>query len=91
MSQIVSVDSNNRQKIAETKVEKAYIIETSDTNALLHPTIAIYVGNTGDIKLELSGGGVVTLKNIVAGAWHPISAIKVFSTDTTCTEIVGAY
>ena len=91
MSQWFNVDKKNRQKIAETRVEKAFEISPSDDSDLTHVTIAIYVGETGDLKVHLIDGGTVTLKNLVAGAWHPISAKKVFDTDTTCEDIVGAY
>lgn len=91
MSQFFSVDEKQRQRISESKVERAFEITPSDVDNLIHPTTALYVGVAGNIKLELSGGGIITLTNLVAGAWHPISAIKVFANDTTCIEIVGAY
>lgn len=91
MSQIVNVDEQKRQRFAESKIERAFQIIPSDSVDLLHPTIALYVGIGGTIKLELISGDVITLTNLVAGAWHPISAIKVFSSDTDCDEIVGAY
>lgn len=91
MAQVVDVDSRKRQKLAEAKIENAFEITPDDNNNLPHPTIALYVGTSGDIKLTLVGGDTITLKNIGAGAWHPISAIKVFDEDTTADEIVGAY
>ncbi len=91
MSQFFNVDAQKRQRISESKVENAFEITPSDSLDLAYPTTAIYVGVSGNIKLKLSGGGVITLTNLVAGAWHPISAVKVFASDTTCTEIVGAY
>lgn len=91
MAQIVSVDEQKRQKMSEAKVERAFEITPSDNDGLLHETIAIYVGITGDIKLKLISGDIITLTNLVAGAWHPISAIQVFQTGTTCDGIVGAY
>lgn len=91
MGQLVSVDNLKRQKLAEAKIERAFEITPSDTNNLLHPTIALYVGTGGDIKLELISGETVTLTNLVAGAWHPISAVKVYASGTDCDEIVGAY
>lgn len=91
MSQFFNVDEKKRQRISESKVENAFEIVPSDSADLTYPTTAIYVGVSGNIKLELSGGSVITLTNLVAGAWHPISAVKVFASDTTCTEIVGAY
>lgn len=91
MSQYFDVDEKRRQILSGAKVERAFEITPDDDTDLAHPTIAIYVGETGDLSLELISGDTILLKNIVAGAWHPISAIKVLSTDTTCGEIVGAY
>lgn len=91
MAQIVNVDEHKRQRISEAKVERAFEIAPSDNDDLLHPTIAIYVGVTGDIKIKLISGDIVTLTNLAAGAWHPISAIQVFQTGTTCDGIVGGY
>lgn len=91
MGQIVSVDNKKRQIISGGRVEQAYNITPSDEYDLLYPTIAIYVGNTGNIKLDLISGETITLINLVAGAWHPIAATKIFATDTTATDIVGAY
>ena len=91
MGQIVNVDDKRRQRLAEAKIERAFEITPSDSTNLSHPIIALYVGVGGTIKLELISGDVITLTNLVAGAWHPISAVKVFLSDTDCDEIVGAY
>ena len=91
MAQIVEVDNQKRQVISGSKVERAFAITPSDADDLSHPTIAIYVGTAGNIKLDLISGDTITLTNLVAGAWHPICATRVYSTDTTATEIVGAW
>lgn len=91
MAQIVDVDAKRRQVISGGRVENAFVITPSDVDDLPHPTVAIYVGIAGNIKLDLIGGDTITLTNLAAGAWHPISATKVYTTDTTATEIVGAY
>lgn len=91
MPQYFSVDEQQRQKLSEAKVERAFEVIPSDADELSHPTIALYVGNEGDIKIKLISGDVITLTNLVAGAWHPIAAVQVFNTDTTCDGIVGAW
>lgn len=55
---------------------------------------AIYVGNTGDVKVELAGdtvGNAVTFKNVPNGAFLPIRARKIYTTGTTATNMVGLY
>lgn len=80
-----------RRRIHESKVDRAFEVTPSDSQDLKHPTIAIYVAEEGDLRIMLASEEVVTLQNLVAGAWHPISAIKIFQTGTTCSGIVGAY
>lgn len=89
--QYFRVDHKQRQGVAEAKVERAFKIVPDDNNDLERPTIALYIGTTGNLKIDLVDGGTVTLMNIVAGAWHPIAVKKIYATDTTCGEIVGAY
>ena len=91
MSNNFALSIEDIRRLNESKVERGFEITKSNTENLAHPTTAIYVGETGNIKLELYNGDIITLNNLAAGAWHPISAIKVFETDTTCTGIVGAY
>lgn len=80
-----------RRRMYESKVDRAFEVEPSDENYLIHDTIAIYVGGPGDIKLELYSGDIINLHNLTPGAWHPIVARKIYNTGTTCTNIVGAY
>lgn len=90
MGQILNLDGERRQRLADAKIERAFEITPSDSDELTHSTIAIYCGIGGDLKVELVSGDVITLTNLIAGAWHPIAAVKVLE-DTSCDEIVGAY
>ena len=47
----------------------------------------LYIGETGDIKVTMAGGDVVTFNNLPTGFFEPAQVIKVWSTGTTATLI----
>lgn len=51
----------------------------------------IYVGVSGDLKVDLADGDTVTFVTIAAGVIHPIQVRKVYATGTTATDIVAVY
>jgi len=51
---------------------------------------ALYVGVGGDIKVDMENGdSAVTFVGVPTGAVLPIRVRRVYSTDTTATDIVG--
>lgn len=50
---------------------------------------AIYVGSTGNVAVETPAGDTVTFVGVPTGGIIPICAVKVLSTGTTATSIVG--
>jgi hypothetical protein len=71
-------------------------ITKSDTVNITCPagrivTDAIYVGGTGNIVWVLATGDTVTLDGAVAGTILPIMALRVNSTSTTATNLVGLW
>lgn len=70
--------------------EHAYEVTPSDT-ALQPVTRYIYVGGTGDIKIETQNEDTVTIKSIPVGSLLEVRAKKIYLTGTTATEIVGLY
>jgi hypothetical protein len=51
------------------------------------PTRAVWVGTQGDLRVTLVSGGDVVLKN--AFGLLPISVKRIWSTNTTASNIVG--
>ena len=47
----------------------------------------LYVGVSGDVKVDTLDGDTVVLKNMVQGIVHPIYVKRVYSTSTTATNI----
>lgn len=66
-------------------------ITKNDSTDLTNPTRGIYVGATGNLKVTMLSGDIVTFVGLAAGVIHPISAKRVWSTDTTVTGIVGVW
>lgn len=80
----------------EGSVAKVGVAVTpSDTQDLPNgPTLALYVGADGDVRVTLSGmndGESITIKNLAAGILHPLSVKRVWQTDTTATDIMAFY
>jgi hypothetical protein len=51
----------------------------------------LYVGTTGNVKVTMSSGDVVTFNSMAAGIIHPIRVKRVWSTGTTAGNIVAVY
>lgn len=64
-------------------------ITPHNTNDLAVYTRGIYVGVSGDVKVDLVNSGTITFANLAAGIIHPIRAKRVYATGTAATGIVG--
>ena len=80
------------REVGEIKsAEGAFPITPSNANPLERPTRALYVGVTGNVRVQLVNGTVVTLTGLVAGIVHPIKVIQVYASGTTATNILGLF
>ena len=68
-----------------------FAITKSDTVNFSFTVRGIYVGGTGDVVAVTEGGTAVTFVAVPAGSILPIRAIRVNSTSTTATSMVGLY
>ncbi len=70
----------------------AAAVTKSDSENLPATCRGIYVGASGDLKVDLAEGGVgIVFVGLAAGVIHPIACKKVYSTGTTATSIVAVY
>lgn len=69
----------------------AFSVTPNDGTDLATPTRGIYVGASGDLKVDMRGVGTVTFVGLAAGMIHPICARRVYATGTTATGILGVY
>lgn len=70
----------------------AVAITPSDATDLTNGTRGLYVGVTGNVKVDMLGGDTaITFVGLAAGVVHPLRVSRVYSTGTTATSIVGVY
>lgn len=62
-----------------------------DDNSDIPTTIGIYVGTSGDLKVDMADGSTVTLVGLAAGVCHPIRVRRVYEAGTDADDIVGLY
>ena len=68
---------------------RAEAIVPNDGADLIRATRAIFVGQTGNLRLRTVGGDIVTLANVQGGVIYPLRADRVLATGTTASDIVG--
>lgn len=54
-------------------------------------TKGIFVGVTGNVKVTLNDGSIVTFTGLLGGTFYPIIAKRIWATDTTATNILALY
>jgi hypothetical protein len=70
---------------------RAFNIAPGDGSDMAFETRAIWVGGAGTMKVATRAGDIVTLQGITAGSLIPLRVVRVYSTDTTATLLVGLY
>lgn len=71
--------------------ENAAEIVPGDSAQLPRVSRAVYVGEGGDLRVQMLGGGIVTFRNIPAGTLMPLRISRVFATGTDATAILGLW
>jgi len=71
--------------------ENGASVTPSDSVDLTNFTRGVYVGVSGDLKVDLVTGDTVTFVGLAGGVIHPIRARRIHATGTTATSIVGVY
>ena len=67
---------------------------TASDTAFISPTRGVHIGDAAACAIAVVFTGdsaAVTLSNEQPGSDHPYSIIKLMSTNTTCTSVVGLY
>ena len=75
----------------ESPAERAFAITGNDSTDLTVFPRAIYVGGAGNVKVITLGGDTVTFSGVLSGTVLPVRVKRVFSTDTTATNLIGIY
>jgi hypothetical protein len=69
----------------------AAAVSPSDSAALAQVTRAIYVGVSGDIKVDMAGAGAGILLKAVPVGMLFIQVAKIYATGTNATNLVALY
>lgn len=77
-------------RVAGTIAQSAVAVTTHDTNDLTEGAAALglYIGVSGDVKVDMAGTGTVTFKAAPVG-FLPVNATRVYATGTTATDILA--
>lgn len=75
----------------ESPARCAATILPNDTVVLHRVTRALYVGEQGDLAVEMVEGTRVVFRNVPAGGLLPVRISRVLETDTTAGGIVGLW
>lgn len=67
----------------------AAAITPSDSLPLEQTTRAIYVGQTGTLRVRMASDEVVTFAGLLAGVVYPFRVVQVMATGTTAGGLVG--
>ena len=68
----------------------AEAVTVSDTADLASPSV-VYVGATGNVKVNTAQGDTVTFSNVPSGGIIPVQVTRVWSNGTTATNMVRIY
>lgn len=66
-------------------------ITPNDLTPLDLVTRALYVGQTGDVSVEMQSGQIVDFQNVQGGSILAIRTLKVRATGTTATGIIAMW
>ena len=72
----------------DSVASRAYAITPTNSD-LAAPVRAIYVGGAGNVQITDPDGNVTIFYNVPAGTILPVMIVRVSSTNTTATNIVG--
>ena len=77
----------------ESPAANALVITKSDSTVFTQATRYLYVGGAGNIKVDMVGAAntPIIFNGVAAGTILPLRVTKVYSANTTATNIVGLY
>ena len=75
----------------DSPAASAAAVTPNDSVDLDPPARALYIGVAGDVKVDMFGAGTAVVFTAMPVGEHPIRVTRVYSTDTTATNIVALY
>lgn len=68
---------------------EAALITPDDTADLSAPSRAIFVGQSGNLAVQMVSGQTVTFANLQAGMVYPLRVARVLATGTTASDVLS--
>lgn len=88
----LSQDEKRTRKRITVKGYLGATVTTNDSSNLDSERAELYIGTGGNVKVDLSGGSTVILKNVPSGTFlKGIYVDRVYRTSTTARDIVAIY
>lgn len=66
-------------------------VTTADSDMVLQPAIALYIGGAGNVRVTTVAGTDVLFSAVPVGTILPIKVKRVWATNTTATLIIALY
>lgn len=79
------------RKELDSPAEHAIEVTPNDSADLAVECRALYIGADGNVQVDMVGGETVTFIGLKGGTVYPIRVARVYSTDTTATDIIALY
>ena len=88
----LSSDEKRTRKRITAKGYLGATVSVNDSSNLDSERAELYIGTGGHVKVDLSGGSTVILKNVPSGTFlKGIYVDRVYRTGTTARDIVAIY
>ena len=84
----MAIEPNTR---GSNPAENAAAVTPHDSNDLTNVARALYIGGTGNVKVDTAAGDTVIFYAAPVGAIIPVRVKRVYSTGTTATNITSIF
>jgi hypothetical protein len=82
------------QKLQANKAKSVTVSDTDNIELLTgrgNRGCVLFVGTGGDLRVLTEGGDDVVFKNVADGSFLPVQVVRVFSTNTTASDILALW
>lgn len=69
----------------------AAAVTPNDAADVPAPTKGLFLGATGNVRVDMANGNTVTFTALTGGIVHAIAVKRVYATGTTATGIIALY
>jgi len=80
-----------RHLISVSAFQNAATVTPSDTEPLDRTASALYIGVSGDVKVDVEGSGTGIIFKAVPVGFLPVRVTKVYATGTAATSILSLW